>query len=313
MVRSDRYPAQTPDSDNAIEIRGLTKFYGKAVGVEDLDLTVRRGEVFGFLGPNGAGKSTTIRLLLGFLRPTRGSARILGLDTQADSVALHRRVGYLAGDFVTYDDLTGGQVIDFIASLRGGVDRVYLQGLIERFNLDPSRKIRSLSKGNRQKVGVIQAIMNRPDVLILDEPTSGLDPLVQREFNRCIAEVKSEGRTVFVSSHILPEIEAICDRVGIIKDGHLTAVEEIAALTKKSVRRVELEFSSPVSPRVFDAVEGVLRATGHDGFVELTMAGAIGDVLSTASGYGLVNVLTHEPDLEEVFLEFYEKEEDHAA
>lgn len=298
---------------NAIVTEGLTKFYGKSRGIEDLDLEVKEGEVFGFLGPNGAGKSTTIRLLLGFLRPSSGSATVLGMDTQTQSVELHRRIGYLAGDFVTYESLTGNQVINLIASLRGGVDRAYVSELIERYEFDPTRPIRALSKGNRQKIGLIQAVMNRPDVLILDEPTAGLDPLVQREFNDYIAEVKAEGRTVFVSSHILPEVEAICDRVGVIRDGRLVTVEEVASLTQKSVRKVQLQFASDVPAGLFHDIPGVVESSNGNGLIELTVAGSITEIVKVAAANSLVNLWIHEPNLEEVFMRFYEEETEHAT
>ena len=202
-----------------IETHQLTKAYGAHRGINDVDLVVDEGEAFGFLGPNGAGKTTTIRTLLDHLRPTSGKAFVFGIETTVDPVAIHRRVGYLPGEFALYDKLTGGQTIDYFANLRGGVDEAYQRDLIARLDLDTSRRFKEYSKGNKQKVGLIVALQHRPDLLILDEPTSGLDPLVQQTFFEVIREAKAEGRTVFLSSHILGEVEKTCDRVAIIRDG----------------------------------------------------------------------------------------------
>ena len=247
--------------DEAIRAEQLTKFYGPRRGVEDIDLVVRSGEVFGFLGPNGAGKTTTIRTLLDFIRPTRGRATVLGLDTRADAVAVHRRVGYLPGELELYEKLTGREVLEYFASLRGGVDGGYRDELAERFDLDIDTRISSYSSGNRQKVGLVQAFMHRPELLILDGPTSGLDPLVQQEFARLVGEVAAEGRTVFLSSHVLPEVERITDRVGIIRDGRLVVVEEVAALKARAVRHLDVLFAGPVPDGVFDGVAGVREVT----------------------------------------------------
>ena len=203
----------------------LTKSYGPFRGIADVDLEVNQGEIFGFLGPNGAGKTTTIRTLLDHLRPTSGKAFVFGIDTTVDPVAIHRRVGYLPGEFVLYDKLTGGQTIEYFANLRGGVDPQYQTDLLARLDIDPSRKFKEYSKGNKQKIGLVIALQHRPDLLMLDEPTSGLDPLVQQEFFTIIREAKAEGRTVFMSSHILSEVEKTCDRVAIIRDGGLVRVD----------------------------------------------------------------------------------------
>ena len=202
----------------------LTKWYGKSRGILDVDLAVEQGEVFGFLGPNGAGKTTTIRVLLDLIRPTSGTARVFGIESAADPVAIHRRIGYVPGEFALYDRLTGGQTLEYFANLRGGVDHAYQQRLVERFELDPSRRFREYSKGNKQKVGVIIALQHRPELLILDEPTSGLDPLVQATFFETLRESVRDGATVFLSSHILSEVEKNCERVAIIRDGRLVSV-----------------------------------------------------------------------------------------
>ena len=208
-------------TENVIETRGLTKHYGDFSALEDLDLDVQRGEIFGFLGPNGAGKSTTMRTLLDQIRPTRGSARILGLDIGEDSVEIRRHLGYLPGDLALYPKLTGHQTLDYFANLRGDVDRSYVAELAERLKADLSKKVGEYSTGNRQKIGLIQAFMHKPELLILDEPNAGLDPLIQQEFHRLMEEVRAEGRTVFLSSHTLSEVERVADRVGIIRSGHL--------------------------------------------------------------------------------------------
>ena len=213
-----------------IQTEKLTKSYGNHRGIIDVDLEVDEGEAFGFLGPNGAGKTTMIRTLLDHIRPTSGRATIFGIDTTVDPVAIHRRIGYLPGEFVLYNKLTGGQTLEYFANLRGGVDRVYQQDLIARLDVDPSRKFREYSKGNKQKIGLIIALQHRPDLLLLDEPTSGLDPLVQQEFYGVIREAKAEGRTVFLSSHILSEVEKTCDRVAIIREGRLARVDRTEAL-----------------------------------------------------------------------------------
>ena len=202
-----------------IQLEKLTKSYGVHRGIIDVDLNVEQGEVFGFLGPNGAGKTTTIRTALDLIRPTSGRALVFGIDSSADPVAIHKRIGYIPGEFTLYDRLTGGQTLDYFANLRGGVDRAYQASLIERFEIDPSRRFKELSKGNKQKIGLVIALQHKPELLILDEPTSGLDPLVQQSFYALVREAKADGRTVFLSSHILSEVERTCDRVAIIRDG----------------------------------------------------------------------------------------------
>jgi ABC-2 type transport system ATP-binding protein len=232
----------------AIVTRALTKTYGRARGVADLDLEVRPGEVFGYLGPNGAGKTTTLRLLLDLIRPTRGSATVLGLDSHREGRAIRRRVGYLPGDLRLYVSLSGRELLDYFGHLRGAIPRERAEALARRLDCDLGREIRALSSGNRQKLGLIQAFMSDPELLILDEPTNGLDPLVQQTFYELVLEARAAGRTVLLSSHILPEVERVCDRVGILREGRLVAVESIADLRARAVRRVEIEFGTPSSP-----------------------------------------------------------------
>ena len=217
-------------------------------GIVEVDLAVEQGEIYGFLGPNGAGKTTTIRLLLDLLRPTSGRAFVFGIETTVDPVAIHRRVGYLPGEFALFDRLTGGQTIEYFANLRGGVDPLYQADLVARFDLDPSRRFREYSKGNKQKVGLVIALQHRPDLLVLDEPTSGLDPLVQQTFFELLRETVAEGRTAFLSSHILGEVEKTCDRVAIIRDGRLVRVDRVEALRDLVHHEVELRFAAPVDP-----------------------------------------------------------------
>ena len=237
-----------------IQTEKLTKTTATHRGIIDVDLEVDEGEAFGFLGPNGAGKTTTIRTLLDHLRPTSGRALVFGIETTVDPVAIHRRIGYLPGEFALYDKLTGGQTIEYFANLRGGVDAAYQADLIERLDIDPSRKFKEYSKGNKQKIGLVVALQHRPDLLILDEPTSGLDPLVQQTFFEVIREAKAEGRTVFLSSHILGEVEKTCDRVAIIRDGRLAKVDRVEALRDLAHHQVELRFAGDVP------VGGVRRA-----------------------------------------------------
>src|SRR3954470_21163371 len=213
-----------------IENEKLTKAYGAHRGIVDVDLVVNEGEVFGFLGPNGAGKTTTIRTVLDLIRPTTGRGPVFGIESSVDPVAIHGRTGYIPGEFTLYDRLTGGQTIEYFANLRGGVDRAYRDALIERLDVDTSRKFKEYSKGNKQKIGLVIALQHRPELLILDEPTSGLDPLVQQSFYELVREARAEGRTVFLSSHILSEVEKTCDRVGIIRDGALVKVDRTDAL-----------------------------------------------------------------------------------
>jgi ABC-2 type transport system ATP-binding protein len=288
-----------------IHTQRLTKAYGSHRGIIDVDLDVQEGEIFGFLGPNGAGKTTTMRVLLDLIRPTAGRAEIFGIETTVDPVAIRRRVGYLPGEFDLYDRLTGADTITYFANLRGGVDAAYVGRLVERLDLDPSRRFREYSKGNKQKVGLIVALQHRPDLLILDEPTSGLDPLMQQIFFEIIREARDEGRTVFLSSHIIDEVDRTCDRVAIIREGRLVQVDRVEAIRQLAFHHVELTFRAPVAPAVFTGLDGV-DVVASDG-VTLTMrvSGPIGGVLAAAAPHGLVDVVSREPNLEDVFLAQY--------
>jgi ABC-2 type transport system ATP-binding protein len=291
----------------AIATRGLTKYYGKVRGIVDLDLEVKTGEVFGFLGPNGAGKSTTIRTLLHMLRPTAGSARVLDLDIVTDTVEIRRRTGYLPGDLSMYDAMTARQMTEYFAALRGVDCTQRVNELAERLKLDLDRKIGSYSTGNRQKAAIVQAFMHDPELLILDEPSTGLDPLMQQEFFELVDEAKAAGRTVFLSSHILPEVERLAERVGIVRNSELVAVESIESLRDKARRRIEIVFSEPVDPAAFLALGAVDTATStHSGRgIELTVAGPLDSVMELASRSPIENIRSEEGDLEGAFLAYY--------
>ncbi len=292
-----------------IRTEGLTKYYGHTRGVEDLDLSVEAGEVFGFIGPNGAGKTTTLRLLLDLIRPTTGRAQVLGRDVRSGSLEIRRLVGYLPGELAMYGAMTGRELVTFFAALRGGDGERRAADLAERLDLDLGPRIRDYSSGNRQKLALIQAFMHEPELLILDEPSSSLDPLIQQEFYRMVDEVRAAGRSVFLSSHVLPEVERIADRVGIIRNGTLVAVESVAALKGRAVRRVEFHFSTPlVDVNPFAPIEGVRSvAVLDDGRVaQVVLEGSMDAVVKAAAAYEVENVISHDGDLEEAFLAFYE-------
>ncbi|HLQ49687.1 MAG TPA: ABC transporter ATP-binding protein [Candidatus Dormibacteraeota bacterium] len=288
-----------------IQTDKLTKSYGSHRGIVDVDLEVTEGEAFGFLGPNGAGKTTTIRVLLDHLRPTSGRATVFGIETTADPVAIHRRIGYLPGEFTLYDKLTGGQTIEYFANLRGGVDAAYQADLVARLDVDPTRKFKEYSKGNKQKIGLIVALQHRPDLLVLDEPTSGLDPLVQQTFYEVIREAKAEGRTIFLSSHILSDVEKTCDRVAIIREGQLAKVDRVEALRDLAHHQVELRFSGDVPVGAFAAIPGVSEVTTEDHTLRMRVSGSIAPVVREAARYELLDFVSREPSLEETFLAQY--------
>ena len=291
-----------------IRTEKLTKFYGSHRGIVDVDLTVDKGEVFGFLGPNGAGKTTTIRLLLDLIRPSSGKAYVFEIESSVDPVAIHRRIGYLPGEFTLYDRLTGLQTLEYFGNLRGGVDRAYQASLIERFDLDPSRRYREYSKGNKQKVGLVAALQHRPELLMLDEPTSGLDPLVQQTFFETMREAVRDGATVFLSSHILNEVERSCDRVAIIRDGRLVQVDRVDALRDLAHHQVELRFAGDPPAEAFRSLPGVSDLAVEDHILRLRVQGSITPVVQAAAKTGVVDFLSREPSLEEAFLAQYGRE-----
>ncbi|WP_187683415.1 ABC transporter ATP-binding protein [Nocardia wallacei] len=292
---------------NAIEIRDLTKTYGTRRGLAGLTLDVREGEVFGYLGPNGAGKSTTIRLLLDLIRPTSGSATVLGLDPRADGVAMRRRIGYLAGDFVVDGRQRVRDCLRFLGDLRGGVAQHRIDDLAARLGLDQTATIKSLSKGNRQKVGLVQAFMHTPELLILDEPTSGLDPLVQQTFLEMVTEAAANGQTVFMSSHIMDEVEAVADRIAILRDGAVVALDTVADLRAGATRRIEIRFAAPVAVDEFCALPGLVDPVLDDSGTVLRarLTGTPDAVVKAAARHTVTALLTTEPHLDEIFHSHY--------
>ncbi|MFG2002972.1 ABC transporter ATP-binding protein [Spirillospora sp. NPDC048911] len=297
----------------AIELQELSKTYGSRRGLAGLSLQVDEGEVFGYLGPNGAGKSTTIRLLLDLIRPTGGTVRVLGLDPRADAVELHRRIGYLAGDFVVDGRQKVSECLAFLGDLRGGVPQTRIDELAERLQLDTHARIKSLSKGNRQKVGLVQAFMHRPELLILDEPTSGLDPLVQQTFLDLVREAKAAGQTVFMSSHIMSEVEAVADRVAIIREGRLVALDTVAELRSRSYLRVRITFAEQVDPREFE-LPGVTGLTVDGTTLACRVDGDPDPLIKAAARYTVRRLSVEGADLEDLFFTYYNGEEPgHAA
>jgi beta-exotoxin I transport system ATP-binding protein len=289
----------------AIELRGLTKDYGALRALDDVSLTVEAGEIFGFLGPNGAGKTTTIRMLFDLIRPTAGSAYVGGFDCQAESVAARERMGYLPGDLHLYEDLTGHQTIDFIASLRGGVDDAFAAQVARRLDLDTSRVVKQYSKGNRQKLGLLLAVMHRPDVLVLDEPTSGLDPLAQDTVEDFLRGFAADGGTVFFSSHILSEVEQLCHRAAFLRAGRLVAVEDIAAVKGRSLHMLEVTFEAPVSASEFE-IPGVSVVEARGPTLRIEVRENIDTVLKQVARHTVIDLRTEQPSLEEIFRVYYE-------
>ena len=296
--------------DEALRTDGLTKHFGAVRALEDVDLVIERGEVFGYLGPNGAGKTTTVRLLLDFLRPTRGRAVVLG--GSGGDPAIRGRIGYLPGDLRLDPTYRAADLIDFFGSLRGGVDRAWVDTLCERFGLDPTRPVGELSTGNRRKVGLVQAFMSRPDLLLLDEPTSGLDPLLQHEFNALVREMVAGGATVLLSSHVLPEVEALAARVGIIRRGRLVAVAGIEELRQTARQRLDLHVAGALSDADlarFRHVPEVVEASIQAGVMHLVVVGSVDRVIKAAAALEVQRIVSHEADLEDVFLRYYTSEE----
>ncbi len=291
-----------------ITLEKLTKSYGRSRGIIDVDLEVQQGEVFGFLGPNGAGKTTTIRTMLDLIRPTSGRATVFGIESTVDPVAIHKRVGYIPGEFALYDRLTGGQTLEYFANLRGGVDRAYQASLVERLELDPSKRFKEYSKGNKQKVGAIVALQHKPELLILDEPTSGLDPLVQQTFFTILREAVADGATVFLSSHILSEVEKSCDRVAIIREGQLAKIGTVEGLRDLAHHQVELRFADAVPVEAFARLPGVSDLVAEDHVLRMRVAGAITPVVRAAAQFELLDFVSREPSLEETFLAQYGRE-----
>jgi ABC-2 type transport system ATP-binding protein len=294
-------------AENVIETQDLSVYYGKHRGIVDVNLTVEKGEVFGFLGPNGAGKTTTQRVLLDVIRPTRGEARIFGLDCQVHGVAQRERIGYLPGELALYTNMRASRFFKMIEYLRFKNGKAgYWRELAERLDLDTTRKIREFSRGNKQKVGVVAAFMNQPELLILDEPTGGLDPLVQKTVLEMVRETKRDGRTVFFSSHILSEIQAVCDRVGIIREGRLVVTQRVEEMVAQRMNRISLIFDDMPPAGVFD-LEGVSELRRGEKSILLEVRENLPQVLTTAGQFNVLDIETHNVSLEEIFLAYYGK------
>jgi ABC-2 type transport system ATP-binding protein len=295
-----------------VKVQGLTRSYGRRRGILDLSFEVEEGEIFGFLGPNGAGKTTTIRQLMGLMRPTSGSARVFGLDCWRDSRWVKEMVGFLPGDIRLYEKMTGGEFLDFFAAFRRGQNPRRRRGIIERLELDVGQRIKHMSKGNRQKLAVVQALMHDAPLLILDEPSSGLDPLMQVEFVELLEEERTRGKSIFLSSHQLPEVERIADRVAIIREGRLVAVEEVAHLKKLRERRMEVLLGETVPPERFSELEGVRVVSVHPGgkHLELAVRGHLGPLLRALGEMPVEDLTFRPPDLESIFLHYYSGEKD---
>ncbi len=293
----------------AILTDGLTKDYGGGRGLFDLDLEVARGEVLGFLGPNGAGKSTTMRLLLDLIRPTAGRAWVLGFDTRAASLEIRRRVGYLPGDLALYQKLTAGQMLEHLAALRGGVDRAHLNTLVERFAVELDRPIADLSTGNRQKVGLVQAFMHDPELLILDEPIAGLDPLVQQSFHALLREVTDGGATVFLSSHTLSEVERVADRAAILRAGRLVITESLERLRAQAIQRLEIEFAGSPPLAELRSLPQVREVEANHRHVNISFEGSADAIVKALARHEVRAIRSHDDDLERIFLRYYREGE----
>lgn len=290
---------------NAIETTGLTKDFGSGRGIFDLDLTVNEGEVLGFLGPNGAGKTTTIKLLMGMTHATRGSATIFGLDADRDAVAVKKKVGYVPGELPQFGGWRGTQIVAYLAGLRGDVDDAEIEGVAKRLDLDLSRKYREYSHGNKQKLALVLGFAHKPALLILDEPTSGLDPLHQQEFYGLVRDARARGATIFVSSHVLSEVEQICDRVGIVREGHLVKVGPIGELLGAKAHRIEIELADPSAATALARLPGLEQVQVDGARVSGLYRGAFEPLLAALAGKRVVSLVSREPSLEEIFLSYY--------
>jgi len=293
-----------------IVIDKLQKSYGKVQAVRGISMSVERGEIFGFLGPNGAGKTTTIRCMLDVIRPSAGTIRVLGLDAQRDKMELHKRIGYIPGDVRLPGQMTGKQIINYFSRLQG-LEPVLLDDLVARFDVEMKRQLKSYSKGMRQKIGIVLGFMCDPDVLILDEPSSGLDPLLQKVFNEFLLEEQARGKTVFMSSHIMSDVEKVCQRVGVIRQGELVTVEEVEKLREKAGQRVTVEFGDTVAPEELARIPGVsmVSKNSNNSSYHFNMSGNMDPLIKALSHHEVVRLQAEEAPLEEVFLKFYEEPE----
>ncbi len=291
--------------ETVIQTSNLTKFYGKSRGIKDVSISVNKGDIFGFLGPNGAGKSTTIRTLLDFIRPSAGSATIFDMDCHTDSVAIRKRIGYIPGDFGLYGHMTGWKFLEYFGRVRGGYDAATAKAYAKKMDIRLDRKMKEYSRGMRQKVAIIQAFMNNPDLIIMDEPTNGLDPLIQQTFMDMLREEAGHGTTIFMSSHVLSEVEKACNRVAIIKDGHIVAEEQVEALRQKSGKVLEVKFAQPLTKEIF-YLPGVSNVTQANGSYRMTVTGSLEDLLQEISRHRLADISIHQMTLEDIFMHYYE-------
>jgi ABC-2 type transport system ATP-binding protein len=292
--------------ESVIQTENLTKYYGKSRGIENVNITVNKGDIFGFLGPNGAGKSTMIRTLLDFIRPSSGSATIFGLDCQKDTVAIKKRIGYIPGDFGLFGNMTGWKYLEYFGKVRGGYDAEAAKALARRLDIKPDRKMKEYSRGMRQKMAIIQAFMNNPDLIVMDEPTNGLDPLVQQTFMDMLLEEAGHGTTIFMSSHVLSEVEKVCNRVAIIKDGQIATEEKVEDLRKKSGSVIQVKFTEEVGPDLF-RIPGVINPTQQNGHLKMTVTGNMEGVLGEISRHKVADISIHQMTLEEIFMHYYEE------
>lgn len=294
--------------ENVIEIKNLTKYYGKSRGIIDVNFEVHEGEIFGFIGPNGAGKSTTIRTLLSLIYPTSGSATIFGKDCIKEGHEIRKQIGYLPSEVFYYDDMKVIDLLKYSASFYGKVDSNRIHYLAEIMDLDLTRKIDDLSYGNKKKVGIVQGLVHNPKLIILDEPTSGLDPLMQQKFFELIREENKKGATVLFSSHILPEVQKLCTRVGIIKEGKIVKVEDISEMINTTYKKIKLNFKNEI-PSALQALTGISGVTKNGTEIDFLFKGDINTVIRFINSYELNNAIIEEPDLEEIFLHYYNKED----
>jgi ABC-2 type transport system ATP-binding protein len=292
--------------DTVIQTIDLTKFYGKNRGIKNVSITVNKGDIFGFLGPNGAGKSTTIRTIMDFIRPTGGHASVFGLDCQKDSVAIRKRIGYIPGDFGLYGNMTGWKFLEYFGKVRGGYDATTAKEYARRMDIRLDRKMKEYSRGMRQKVAIIQAFMNNPDLIIMDEPTNGLDPLVQQSFMEMLRENADRGTTFFMSSHVLSEVEKACNRVAIIKEGSIVAEEKVEELRQKSGKVLEVKFARPLTKEIF-YMPGISNVTRVNGFYRMNVTGNMEELLKEISAYELADINIHQMTLEDIFMHYYEE------
>jgi ABC-2 type transport system ATP-binding protein len=291
--------------DQVIVIDNFHKAYGKIQAVKGVSMRVERGEIFGFLGPNGAGKTTTIRCMLDVIRPTSGTIRVLGLDAQRDKMELHRRIGYLPGDVRLPGQMTGKQIINYFSRLQG-LEPVLLNDLVARFDVEIKRPLKGYSKGMRQKIGIVLAFMCDPEILILDEPTSGLDPLLQRTFNEFLLQEQQRGKTIFMSSHIMSDVEKVCQRVAVIRQGEIVTIEEVEKLRQKAGQRVVVEFGDPITAEELERIPGVSNVTSNNHAYHFNVGGSMDALIKALSRHEVLRLQAEEAPLEEVFLQFYE-------